>query len=99
MNASAEDKTKGVARSHPSESAVQLRLNGLHVFRLESFRTLHHLELHRLAFLKAAESTRLDGREMHENIFAVLTADEAVALGVVKPLYCSLFQFLFLFLW
>jgi hypothetical protein len=28
---------------------------------------------------------------MHENIFAALPADEAVAFGVVKPLYCSLF--------
>jgi hypothetical protein len=28
---------------------------------------------------------------MHENVLASLPADEAVALGVVKPLYCSLF--------
>jgi hypothetical protein len=31
---------------------------------------------------------------MHENIFARLTADKAKALSVVKPLYCSLFQFI-----
>ena len=30
---------------------------------------------------------------MHKNIIAGLTADKAKALGVVKPLYCSLFQF------
>jgi hypothetical protein len=30
---------------------------------------------------------------MHENIIAGLTAQKAIALGVVKPLYCSLFQF------
>jgi hypothetical protein len=47
-----------------------------------------------LAFLKAAESIRLDGGEMHENIVAGLTADKPVAFGVVKPLYCSLFQFI-----
>jgi hypothetical protein len=28
---------------------------------------------------------------MDKHILASLTADEAVALGVVKPLYCSLF--------
>ena len=29
---------------------------------------------------------------MHEYIFAILTADEAKAFSVVKPLYCSCFQ-------
>jgi hypothetical protein len=28
---------------------------------------------------------------VHKNILAALTADEAVALRVVEPLYCSLF--------
>jgi hypothetical protein len=28
---------------------------------------------------------------MHENVFAILTADEAVAFSVIEPLYCSLF--------
>jgi hypothetical protein len=37
---------------------------------------------------------------MHEDILAVLAADETVALGVVKPLHCSCFHVdaLFLFL-
>jgi hypothetical protein len=29
---------------------------------------------------------------MHENVFAILTADETIALGVVKPLHCSVFH-------
>jgi hypothetical protein len=29
---------------------------------------------------------------VHEYVFAILAGDEAIALGVVKPLYCSLFQ-------
>src|ERR1700733_12303378 len=29
---------------------------------------------------------------MHENIFARLPADKAVALGIIEPLYCSLFH-------
>jgi hypothetical protein len=28
---------------------------------------------------------------MHKNILAALTADEAVAFGVIEPLHCSLF--------
>ena len=68
-------------------------LDELDVFCLEALGSLDHVKLHRLAFLKAAESVRLDGREMHENIVAGLTADKTEALGVVKPLYCSLFQF------
>src|SRR5882762_7444310 len=68
------------------------RLQNLDVLCLPALRTLHHVELHLLAFLQAAESVGLDGRKMHEDIFAVLTADEAVSLCVVKPLYCSLFH-------
>jgi hypothetical protein len=34
---------------------------------------------------------RMYNREMHENVFAIFTADETIALGVVKPLHCSLF--------
>ena len=68
-------------------------LEDLDVFCLEALRALDHVKLHRLAFLKAAESVRPDGREMHENIIPGLTAKKAIALGVVKPLYCSLFQF------
>jgi hypothetical protein len=43
------------------------------------------LELYALALLQAAKTTSLDGREMHKYILASLPADEAVALGVVKP--------------
>jgi hypothetical protein len=46
---------------------------------------LDHVKLHRLAFLEAAESIRLNGREMPENIIAGLAADEAEAFGVVEP--------------
>jgi hypothetical protein len=29
---------------------------------------------------------------VHEDVFTILSADEAIALGIVKPLYCSLFH-------
>jgi hypothetical protein len=35
---------------------------------------------------------------MHENVFARLAADKAVALGVIEPLYCSLFHMCFVLL-
>jgi hypothetical protein len=62
-----------------------------HVFRLPAFGALGHVEFDRLALLKALETACLDRREVHKNIFAVLTANEAVAFGVVEPLHCSLF--------
>ena len=34
----------------------------------------------------------LNSGEMHEDILSSLTADKAVAFGVVKPLYGSLFR-------
>ena len=70
-----------------------LFLEKLDVFCLEALGPLDHVKLHRLAFLKAAESIRPDCREMHKHIIAGLTADKAKTFGIVKPLYCSLFQF------
>jgi hypothetical protein len=29
---------------------------------------------------------------VHEYIFAILAADETIAFGIVKPLYCSRFH-------
>jgi hypothetical protein len=51
-----------------------------------------------LAFLQAAEAAGLDGGEVHKHVLAVLTADKTLALGVVKPLYCSCFHGVALFL-
>ena len=67
------------------------QLESLDVFCLPALGPLGHVELHCLSLLQALETARLDRREMHKNVFAILTADEAVAFGVVEPLYCSLF--------
>jgi hypothetical protein len=53
---------------------------------------LYDVKLYLLAFLQAAESARLDRREVDENVLTALTADETIALGIVKPLYCSCFH-------
>ncbi len=73
-------------------SAEFVGLNSLNVFGLQALGALGDTELHRLALLQALESARLDGRKMHENVFARLAADKAVALGVIEPLHCSLFH-------
>src|SRR6266567_8167641 len=68
-------------------------LERLHVGSLPSLRPLHHVELHGLAFLQALETTRVDRRVVHEDIFTVLPRDEAEALRVIKPLHSTLFHF------
>ena len=82
------EKTK--RRSLAITFSHEICLERLHVLGLPALRPLGYVELHRLPLLKASETPRLDGREMHKNVFATLTADETVALGVVEPLYCSL---------
>ena len=64
----------------------------LHVLGLPALGTLDHIELDLLAFLQAAESIRLDRREVNENVLAILAADETISFCVVKPLYCSCFH-------
>ena len=66
-------------------------LQRLDVFSLPTLRSLGYFELHCLALLQAFETARLDRREVHKNIFAILAADKTVAFGVIEPLYCSLF--------
>jgi hypothetical protein len=71
------------------------------VFGLPAFRPFSDAELNGLTLLQALKPARLDRREMYKNVFAILAADEAIALGVVEPLYCSLFHdvvLVFLFL-
>ena len=68
------------------------RLENLNVLGLKALRAFRHAEFNGLAFLEAPESTRLDRREMYEDIFTVLAADKAESLCIVKPLHCSLFQ-------
>jgi len=77
-------------QQHPVTIVGQL--DRLYVFCLKALRALRDIKLYSLAFLQAAEAARLNRREMHEDIFAILSADEAKTLRVVKPLYCSCFQ-------
>jgi len=51
-----------------------------------------------LTFLQAAEAIGLNGREVNKHVLAVLAADKSITLGVVKPLYCSCFHDVAVFL-
>jgi hypothetical protein len=86
----AEEKRKRPAVS--SAASRQLQLEWANVFRLPPLRSFGDFEFHGLTLLQALKPTCLDRRKMHENVLARLTADKAVAFGVVKPLYCSLFH-------
>src|SRR5688500_8658397 len=61
-------------------------LDGGDVRRLETLRSLDHVELDRSAFRQRAEAVRLDGGEVHEHVFAGLGRDEAKTLRIVEPL-------------
>jgi hypothetical protein len=73
--------------------AAEMRraLERANVVSLPAFGPLGDVKLHCLALLQALETACLDRREVHKNVFATLTADKAVAFGVIEPLYCSLF--------
>jgi hypothetical protein len=69
---------------------ARFRLEWPYVFSLPVLGALGHVELHFLTLLQALETARLDRRGVHKNIFAIPTADETVAFGVIELLDCSL---------
>ena len=62
-----------------------MRLGLAYVLCLRAFLPLHDLKLDIVTFLKALITFRLDGAVVNENIRAVIPADEAEALCIVKP--------------
>src|SRR6476660_7370779 len=62
-----------------------------YVRRLQPLRSFRHLEFHFGAFFEATVAVRLNGREVHEYILAVLPLNKPVALGCVKPFHCAFF--------
>ena len=85
-------KIKGGHSGRPYRTLLLKLLEDLHVLCLPAFGTFDDVELHRLAFLQAAETVRLNCGEMNENVFSILTGNKAVALRVIEPLNCSLFH-------
>jgi hypothetical protein len=60
---------------------------------LKTLRALFNSELDLLAFLQVLETLALNGREVYEYICAALTGDEAVTLGPIEPLDCTVDTF------
>src|SRR5438270_388535 len=79
-------------RPKPPSSLTGFSLYRFDIFCLPAFGALDHVELHLLTLLQAAEPSRLDGGEMHENILSVLSTDEPIALGIIEPLHRSCFH-------
>jgi hypothetical protein len=73
-------------------------LDAFDVLRLPALRAFYYIELNLLTFLQAAKPVSLNSGEVHENVFAILAADKTIALGIVKPLYCSGFHDVAVFL-
>src|ERR1039457_6954408 len=67
-------------------------LDAFNVLCLPAFGAFYDVELNLLSLLQAAETIRLDGGEVNKHVLAILTADKPIALGIVKPLYCSCFH-------
>jgi len=63
----------------------RVRLGLAYVLCLRAFLSLHDLKLHVVTLLQALIAFRLDGAVVDENIRAVIPADEAEALCIVKP--------------
>lgn len=64
----------------------------LYVRSLSTLRALGYLELNGLTFVKRLESVALNLRVMNKYVFAAFLLDEAEALGLVEPLYCSCYH-------
>ena len=88
----------GLAAALIADCTCEAVLDALDVFCLPALGAFDHVKLHLLTFLEAAESAGLDGGEMYEDILTILAADKSIALGVVKPLHCSCFHVVALFL-
>jgi hypothetical protein len=58
-----------------------------YVLSLSPLGTLDYLKFHFLVFGQGAKAFALDGAVMHEDIGTAIPADEAEALGIVKPLH------------
>src|SRR5205085_8394930 len=67
-------------------------LGSLHVRGLGALRALDDLERHALPFGQRLVAVHRDRGEVDEDVVAVLTRDEAVALLVREPLHCALLR-------
>ncbi len=80
----------GVRKAFSSEHKLTLDL--YNIGRLRTFGATGNFEFNLLVHFQGLESLALNGGEVHENIFSVVLGNEAVAFGVIEPLYLTLSQ-------
>src|ERR1019366_1950796 len=90
-----ESKRKAAARAAFLFPNFGCGLDAFDVLCLPALGAFYDVEL---TFLQAAKPVCLDGGEVNENVLAILAADKTIALGIVKPLYCSCFHDVAVFL-
>src|SRR4051812_10245699 len=84
------ESSEGADRSAPSTIGATPSGCARHVRGMQSLLAGVDLELHELAFGERLEAIHLDGRKVHEHIFAAFLFDESVAFCVVEPLHFTL---------
>ncbi len=71
----------------PGSRATLLRV---YVASLRAFRTILYIEANGLAFCEGLKTAALNCAEVYKHVCAaIVLTDEAEALGLVKPLYCT----------
>lgn len=69
----------------------------LDVYRMQPFRTLNDIELHRLSSLERSIAVHLDGRIVGKKVFvAPVGYNEAITFGIIEPLDLTNFHTAFL---
>ena len=63
-----------------------------YIERVESLWTLLALKIDRVSLVQGLETTLLNRREMHKNIFASRALDEAIPFGAIEPLHYTTFS-------
>src|SRR5512146_179564 len=88
VNLNARSPGVQTARRQSEEACVRRwSADLLNVGGVETFVAVLDLELDLLSFGKRFEAVHRDSGEMHEDVFAALLFNEAVALGGIEPLH------------
>ncbi len=62
------------------------KLQDDYILRLRTFIALGNRELYALTILQRSVALAADGPKVHEDVFTLLSLDEAVSFTVIKPL-------------
>ena len=69
--------------------SVLRKLQDDYILCLRTFIALGNRELYALTILQRSVTLAADGPKVHEDVFTLLSLDEAVSFTVIKPLDCA----------